>query len=134
MPPVILADCILIIHTLFVAVVVISVPLIAFGGFYNWQWVKNPWFRFTHLFMIGFVALESLAGTVCPLTSIENRLRNSANQKGYGNHDFIASWLDRLLFYHFPSWVFTMIYVSFALLVASLFYFVPIKRKNKSAL
>jgi hypothetical protein len=130
MSPATLADCILIFHALFVAVVVLSVPLIALGGLCGWQWVRNPWFRFGHLAMIAFVAGESLVGMACPLTVWENQLRISASEQGYGNEDFIAAWLSRLIFYHFPPWVFTVAYVGFALLVAGLFYFVPVRKRQ----
>ena len=130
MTPVYFANCILILHALFVAIVVLSVPLIIAGGIGGWQWVRNPWFRYMHLSMIAFVACESLGGMTCPLTAMESRLRMHAAGQGYNSEGFIATWLDHLLFYNFPSWVFTMLYVSFALLVASLFYFVPV-RKNR---
>ncbi len=130
MSPATLADCILAIHTLFVTIVVASVPLIAIGGIRGWQWVTRPFYRFTHLAMIVFVASESLIGMNCPLTVWENQLRARAHQQGYAGDDFIAGWLSQVLFYHFPPWVFTVAYVSFALLVASLFYLVPVKRQR----
>jgi Protein of Unknown function (DUF2784) len=126
-----LADAVLIIHALFVGVVVMSVPLIAIGGWRGWRWVRNPVYRFTHLGMIAFVAGESLIGMNCPLTVWESKLRINAGQAGYSN-DFIAVWLDRLLFYHLPQWMFLAMYVGFALLVASLFYFVPIKKRGEA--
>jgi hypothetical protein len=126
-----LADCVLLLHAMFITVVVLGVPLIAIGGMRRWQWVGSPWFRFTHLGMIAFVAAESITGMTCPLTTWENNLRLGASQQGYGGEDFIAAWLTRLVFYHFQPWVFTCAYVGFALLVAGLFYFVPV-RSTKS--
>lgn len=128
--PVVIADFVLVIHALFVGVVVLSVPLIAIGAWRGWRWVRNPAYRFTHLGMIAFVAGESLIGMNCPLTVWESRLRMNAGQEGYSN-DFIAVWLDKLLFYHLPQWVFPVGYVGFALLVASLFYFVPVRFRRK---
>lgn len=130
MSPATLADCILVLHALFVSVVVLSVPLIAIGGMRGWRWVRSAWFRFGHLAMIAFVAGESLIGMACPLTVWENQLRIHASQQGYDNDDFVATWVSRLIFYHFPPWVFTVAYVSFALLVAGLFYFVPVRLRR----
>jgi len=130
MSPRIIADCVLILHTLFVAVVVFSVPLIIMGGALGWRWVRSRAFRFTHLGMIAFVAGESLLGVYCPLTILEDRLRAAAGQEG-NNGDFIATWLDRLMFLHFPHWVFTAAYVSYGLIVASLFYVVPVRFTEK---
>lgn len=127
MSAVLLADLILYLHAVFIAIVVLSVPLIAIGGLRDWQWVHNPVYRFTHLAMIAFVAMEGLIGMTCPLTAWEDTLRNAG--QGYGEKGFIAGWLSRLIFYDLPTWVFTCIYVGFAALVAGLFYLVPVRKR-----
>jgi hypothetical protein len=131
MPALYIANAILFFHALFVSVVVFSVPLIAIGGWRGWRWVRNPWFRFIHLGMIGFVAMEALIGMECPLTTWESDLRNSIGQAGYDREGFIAQGLSHVMFYAFPHWVFTAIYVGFGLLVASLFYLVPVRRAQE---
>lgn len=126
-----IANAILILHALFISVVVFAVPLILIGGWRNWQWVRSKRFRFTHLAMIGFVALESLIGMDCPLTIWENNLRRPSGGRQYTSEGFIAHWLHSILFYDFPHWVFMAIYMVYAILVASLFYFVPLQRNGK---
>ena len=127
------ADFILILHALFVATVVFSVPLIILGGLLSWRWVHYPLFRLTHLGMILFVAAEALIGMTCPLTVWENNLREADHQQGYGGQDFVAHWLGRLLFYSFPHSVFIAIYLGYSLLIVGLFYFVPLRRKSHNA-
>lgn len=131
MQPTLLADTILIIHACYVGAVVLSVPLIIVGGSLKWRWVHNAWFRLTHLVMIGIVVAESLLGVRCPLTVWENEAR--ATIQAGTDKDFIALWLDKLLFYHFSHLTFTIIYVLFGSLVAALLYVVPIKTRTRNA-
>ncbi len=120
-----LADTILIIHAIYVAIVVLSVPLIIIGGILKWRWVHNMWFRLTPLAMIGLVVGESLLGIRCPLTVWENEARVTAQS---GEHqDFVALWLDKILFYHFSHLTFTIAYVLFGTAIALLLFIVPVK-------
>lgn len=121
-----LADFILLFHALYVGVVVCSVPLIMIGGWCGWRWVRSPLYRFIHLAMIGIVVVEVFIGMACPLTIWEKALRA---QPGSGEEPgFIAHWVGRALFHHYPQWVFNTAYIAFGLLVLSLFYFVPVRR------
>jgi hypothetical protein len=113
-----LADLVLIAHVGFVAFVVVSLLLIIAGGFCGWKWIRNPWFRMIHLAAIGVVALQSWLGLTCPLTVLEMNLRDRAGEATY-DRTFIAHWLQKLLFYEAPSWVFTVSYTVFGLLVAA---------------
>jgi hypothetical protein len=115
-----LADAILVLHALLVLFNVGALPVIWFGHFRHWAFVRNFSFRVVHLLLVGVVAAESVFGIWCPLTTWEQALRsNSMYQNG-----FIAYWLHKLLFYDFPARVFTLAYVVFSLLVAGTFYFV----------
>lgn len=129
MSPVLIANLILCVHLTYIGVVVFSVPLIIAGGIRRWEWVHRPVFRFTHLLMIAFVAFESTIGMECPLTVWENDYRLDAAEDVYANNNFIASWAHRLIYYELPDWMFMALYASFALLVAGLFYFVPVRRR-----
>jgi hypothetical protein len=120
-----LADLMLITHVAFVAFVVVALPLILVGGCCGWKWIRNPWFRSLHLAAIGLVAIQSWLGVVCPLTILEMRLREKAGDTTYEG-TFIAHWLQKILFYEAPAWVFITGYTVFGLLViASWFVFRP---------
>ena len=119
-----LADLVLIVHFLFVAFVVGGLVLIWIGAAAGWQWVRNFWFRVAHLAAIAFVATEAVVGVLCPLTVWEAALRGAQAEKS-----FVAQWVHRLLFYDFPEWVFTVLHVGFALLVAASWFLVrPVKK------
>lgn len=119
------ADTLLVSHVLFVAFVVFGLVLILVGGLRNWPWVRNPWFRITHLAAIAVVVLQSWAGLICPLTIWEMALRERAGQAVYGG-SFISHWLDTLLYYQAPAWVFAVCYTAFGgAVVASWFWVRP---------
>ncbi len=111
-----LADLVLLIHFSIAAFIVIGLLLIIIGGFRNWQWIRNPWFRYAHLIAICFVVLQAWLGQLCPLTILENHFRAQAGEATYPG-SFFAYWLGELLYYDFPMWVFVILYSFFGLLV-----------------
>jgi hypothetical protein len=118
-----LADAILVMHVLFVAFVVLSLLLIFVGKFLSWLWVRNPWFRVTHLLGIGVVVLQAWFGVICPLTIWEMDLRSKAGETIYEG-SFITHWLSELLYYQAPSWVFVVCYTVFGGLVLASWFLV----------
>jgi len=111
-----LADAILVVHAAYVAFVLGGQILILFGWMLGWNWTRHLAFRLAHLIAIGFVMIEAWLGATCPLTSLENILRRRAHAGGY-DRSFIGFWLDRLIFYSAPDWVFIIIYTGFTALV-----------------
>ncbi|MGM0542902.1 MAG: DUF2784 domain-containing protein [Pseudomonadota bacterium] len=111
-----LADALLVIHVLFVAFVVLGLLAVYAGYFLNWQWVRNRVFRIVHLGAIGYVVVQSWLGAVCPLTTWEMALRAEAGAATYAG-SFIQHWLQSLLYYNAPDWVFMAVYTVFGGLV-----------------
>lgn len=128
-----LANTVLVLHAAFVMFVIAGLLLIVTGGVLKWAWVRNWWFRLSHLAAIGYVVAESWLGVDCPLTTLELWLRQQVGQVAY-NGDFIAFWLRKILFFQAPPWVFTACYTTFATLVlASWLFFPPRSSKPTSA-
>jgi hypothetical protein len=117
------ADVILVTHVLFVAFVVLGLILIFVGRFLSWLWVRNPWFRVTHLLGISVVVLQAWFGVICPLTIWEMDLRSKSGETIYEG-SFIAQWLNELLYYQAPSWVFVVCYTVFGGLVLASWFLV----------
>ena len=69
----VLADLVLLFHAAYVGYVVFGLVAIVLGIALGWSWVRNFWFRLTHLGAIGLVVAESIVGVACPLTTLENR-------------------------------------------------------------
>ena len=117
------ADAILFGHALFVVFVVIGLVLILVGKAFDWAWVRNPWFRLAHLGAIGIVAIQSWVGVICPLTTWEMALRERAGEIAYSG-SFISHWLETLLYYRAPAWVFVVCYTVFAAAVVASWFWV----------
>ncbi len=126
-----LADAVVILHGAYVAFVLLGLVAVFIGFLLGWNWVRNVWFRLIHLTMILVVAFEAMMGIVCPLTTLENYLRNRAGET-VRNGSFMAKIVHELLFYQAPSWVFTCGYCAFAALVLGTFIIVPPKRRTGS--
>lgn len=125
------ADIILLFHVLFVAFVVIGLLLIFVGKLRVWSWVRNPWFRLLHLAAIAVVVVQSWFGIICPLTSIEMALRARAADAVYSG-SFIAHWLESLLYYRLPAWVFIVFYLLFAVITGVSWWWVRPRRFFKA--
>ena len=81
-------------------------------------------FRLLHLAAIATVVAQSWFGVTCPLTTLESWLRFQAGGEAYQT-SFIEHWLRWLLFYEAPSWVFSLAYSLFGLLVVASWWFFP---------
>ncbi len=124
MTPSTFADILLIGHFVYVLCVVVPTPLIIIGGMVGWSFVRNSWFRNLHLGMIGIVVVQTLLGIFCPLTVWEDDLRMEAGEMRYGG-SFIEHWIGRFLYYDFPPWVFSAIYLVYGFLVIGLYFAIP---------
>ncbi|PWF54895.1 DUF2784 domain-containing protein [Massilia glaciei] len=122
-----LADGVLMLHAGVVLFVVPGLPLILVGGARRWAWVRNLPLRLLHLATIGYVALQSWFGIMCPLTTLEHCLRERGGQI-VAEGDFIAHWLGKLLFFTAPPWVFVLV-----ALVALSWVLVPPRRRRAHA-
>jgi len=120
-----LADAVLVVHVLFVLFVVGGQVLILLGWWRDWRCTRQRAFRLLHLIAIGVVVLLTWAGLVCPLTELEDVLRRAHGQPDYRQLGFIAYWLQALLYWRAPSWVFGAIYTLFAGVVVFSFWRYP---------
>ncbi len=110
------ADVLLFTHALFVVFVIFGLLFVFAGKLFSWLWVRNPWFRLAHLIAIGVVVLQSWLGIICPLTTWEMALREKAGDAVYAG-TFVSHWLETILYYSAPEWVFVLCYTVFGLLV-----------------
>jgi hypothetical protein len=124
MPYQFLADAVLVLHVALVLFVVGGLVLIIVGNLAAWKWVNALWFRMAHLATIAVVVAEAWLGWVCPLTTLEMWLRAQANGATYSG-SFIEHWLQAVLFWQAPPWVFATAYSLFALAVAAAWWYFP---------
>jgi hypothetical protein len=82
-----LADLVLLVHIAFVGFVL-------FGGMLALKWRRMIWL---HIPAAAWGAIVEFAGWICPLTPLENWLREKAGQTGY-HGDFFAYYLLPILY------------------------------------
>ena len=115
-----IADFILVIHFLIVGYVTAGILLIPIAYKMNWKTFKIKKLRVLHLLLIFFVTFESVFGFTCPLTSIENYLRNALNK-----HSFISYWLQKIIFWDLPNFYFLILYCACLTLTICWWKFFP---------
>ena len=123
------ADAVLLLHSLFVAFVIVGLVLVFAGRALDWSWVRNWWFRVAHLAAIGVVVVQAWFGVICPLTTLEMTLRRQAGGATYAG-TFISHWLESILYYRAPAWVFAASYTAFAALVVLSWVWVRPNRRS----
>lgn len=125
---ILLANAILVTHAMIVAFAVTFPIVLWIAAARGKRWVHAASWRTAHLLLCAFVAMQAWFGQICPLTIWEHQLRTQAGQASPAADSFIAYWLQRLIFFDAPPWVFTAGYSAFALLMISSFWFIPIRR------
>jgi len=124
------ADLLVLFHFFYVTFAVGGEFFILAGAFLKLGVIRNFAFRIAHLVAVVFVALESLVDVLCPLTEWEYNLRELAGQRVEREISFVGRLLRRIIFYDFPSWAFTLMYVGFGALVILTFILIPPRRKK----
>ena len=127
MPYQFLADAVLLLHFGVVLFVVGGLVVVVAGNRFGWHWVNAWWFRLAHLAAIAVIAVQAWLGRYCPLTILESWLRVQAGSAAY-DRSFIEHWVQRLLYYDAPLWVFALIYTAFAALVVLAWWRFPPRR------
>ena len=105
--------------------------LIYVGRFFQWQWVRYFWLRLAHLAGIVYVVLQTWAGIICPLTIWEMQFREKAGATTYTG-SFIQHWLETIIYYDFPQWVFIIIHTVFGALVLGSWFLVKPKLNRRT--
>ena len=72
------------------------------------------------MLLMGFITLEAMLGITCPLTIIENALRQVEYQ-----HSFVAYWVARLIYWDLPTYFFVILYFFVLYLVTSILEIAP---------
>ncbi|HIG39648.1 MAG: DUF2784 domain-containing protein [bacterium] len=121
------ADAILLVHLLFVVFVVAGLVMIFTGKVLSWYWVRNRWFRVVHLVAISVVVAQSWFGMICPLTTLEMSLRSRAGDSVYAG-SFVSHWMDSILYFQAPWWVFAFFYTVFGVMVVGSWFWVAPRR------
>ena len=84
-----LADAVVVVHLLFVVFIML-------GGLLSLRWIRWMW---VHLPVAAWGVIVEWAGWICPLTPLENWLRERAGSSGYSG-GFVEHYLLPILYPH----------------------------------
>lgn len=106
---------ILALHLAIIAFNVAGCVLVPIGAWRRWRWVRGFWWRLAHVLSFAVVAAQALAGRVCFLTLWQDDLAGHAHAQ-----PLIAGWINRLVYWPLPLWVFAVAYVVLFVYVLAL--------------
>ncbi|HEY3909636.1 MAG TPA: DUF2784 family protein [Stellaceae bacterium] len=104
----------------------IAVPI---GALCGWRFVRIAWWRVLHIALLAVVAVQAVAGRACILTLWQAAMSGAAAAPT----PLIMDWVDRLIYWRLPIWVFGALYLAVFGYALALFWLVP-PRRNRLAL
>lgn len=107
------------VHLAVIAFNVAGCVLVPIGAWLRWRWVREFWWRLAHLLSLAVVALQALLGRACFLTIWQGDVAGHATTQ-----PLIAGWIDRLIYWPLPLWVFAVAYVVVFVYVIALWMLV----------
>jgi hypothetical protein len=107
MSPAALGELILAVHLAVIAFNVLGLAAIPLGAALGWRWTRALRWRALHLLSWLVVALQALAGRACFLTIWQDRLSGAGPEP-----PLIAGWVDGVIYWPLPIWVFGAIYLA----------------------
>lgn len=116
-----LAEAILAVHLVIIAFNVVFLIVIPVGAVLGWRLVRVAWLRVLHLVLLAIVAGQALAGRACILTIWQDELVGRTTAPS----PMIMHFIDGLIYWDFPLWVFTIIYCAAFAYVVALVVLVP---------
>lgn len=119
-----LGQVVLAVHLLIIAFNVAGLVAIPLGARLGWRFVRWRCLRLLHLGSLAVVALQAVLGRACFLTDWQAALT------GEGAHDpMIMRWINNVVFWPLPMWVFTALYVAVFAYVVGLWWWVRPERR-----
>ena len=115
-----MAAAILALHLAVIAFNIVGLIVIPLGAALRWRWVRVRWWRALHLASWAIVAIQAATGRACILTVWEDRLTGAEGQP-----PLIQRWVDAVVYWPLPLWVFSAIYLALFGAVILLWWKVP---------
>jgi hypothetical protein len=125
MPDSNIAEAIFAVHLAIIVFNVAGLIVIPLGAWLDWAIVRIAWLRLLHLALLAIVTAQALAGKACILTIWQSDLLGL----GQPAQPMIMRWVERLVYWNLPMWVFAAMYSGVFLYVLALTVFVPFWKK-----
>lgn len=113
------AIIVLAIHLAIIAFNVAGCVLIPLGAWLGWPWVREFWWRLAHLLSFAVVAVQALLGRACFSTIWQDELSGTTHVQ-----PLIEQWINGLIYWDLPLWVFAAAYVAVFVYVVALWVWV----------
>jgi len=123
-----LAGVVLALHLAVIAFNVVGLLVIPLGGWLRWGFVRIRWWRALHLAALALVAVQAVAGRACFLTLWQEQL-----QGGPTGAPLIMGWVNAMIYWPLPMWVFTALYLAVLAYALALWWWVPPARPSVAA-
>jgi hypothetical protein len=125
-----LANTVLYFHVAIVAFNVFGLIVIPVGAWRDWAFIRIFWWRLVHVGLLVIVALQALFGRACFLTLWQYSLVEQSSGRAT-TVPLIQSWVEMLIFWPLPIWVFTVLYVLVVIYAGLLWYWIPPQRNQR---
>lgn len=116
-----LADAVLALHLVVIGFNVFGLIAIPLGAWRGSRFVRVAWWRWLHVAALAAVAGQALAGRACFLTLWQDALLG----RGSAAPPLIMRWVDSVILWPLPLWVFAVLYALVWLYVLALLWAVP---------
>ncbi|MFL5297385.1 MAG: DUF2784 domain-containing protein [Phenylobacterium sp.] len=120
-----LGQLVLAAHLAVIAFNVAGLVVIPLGARLGWAWVRVRWWRLLHLASWAVVAVQAVLGRACFLTIWQDQLTGAAAEP-----PLIMRWVNRIIYWPLPIWVFGAIYLVLFATVVALWWAVPPRRRG----
>jgi hypothetical protein len=111
-------------HLVVIAFNVAGLAVIPLGARRGWRWVRIRWWRALHIASWAVVALQATLGRACFLTMWQDELTGTGAEP-----PLIMRFVNSLIYWPLPMWVFTAIYLALFALVIALWWLVRPERR-----
>ncbi|RZD17571.1 MAG: DUF2784 domain-containing protein [Candidatus Acididesulfobacter diazotrophicus] len=119
-----LSGFVLYFHLIVILFIIFGFIVVPIGAKFKWKFIYEFWWRLAHLVSMIVVAIQAVLGKACFLTYIQSDLLENAGKKEY-KVPFIQTYVDRLIYYNFPIWAFSIVYIILFLYTIYLWYIFP---------
>lgn len=123
MPAAFAGELVLALHLAIIAFNVAGLVVIPLGARFGWRFVRWRWLRLLHLVSLAVVAAQAALGRACFLTLWQGELTGAAREP------LIMRWVNGVIFWPLPMWVFTAAYLAVFAYVLALWRWAPPRRR-----
>jgi hypothetical protein len=124
MSPEVLGQVVLAVHVVVIIFNAAGLVVVPVGAALKWSWVRIAWLRLLHLIALAVVAVQAMLGRACFLTDWQMALSGEPEAE-----PLIARWVNAMIYWPLPPWVFAAAYVLVFAYAVALWWLVPVERR-----